>query len=342
MSVIGLAAGSLLFMGANVADAAALTWSTAVNTTSTTTNQLRGVEVAEQAGNNSVYYSYIQTTGGNRQVSRINDSSPYSNLNTLGSLADQPKAVTTDDRGNVFIAFRNSGNTSSYIQSRTATFGSSSNSAGTTPVIGGLTAYSAGSNYYALAGFEAGGLIQRYDVTNAGAMVLDTSFGTLGSFNISGATDIRGVEVDAAGNIFAASRGDGKLYRVSADLSTVTSVSLTRAMDVALYGGNAYVTSYNGTSSLIKVYDATTLALIDTITISTLDANPYSRGSNEGWGGIDIDSSGRIWLADQHYGSTGGTQDRLLVSSAVPEPTGIALLGLGAGALLLRRRRKVA
>jgi len=28
--------------------------------------------------------------------------------------------------------------------------------------------------------------------------------------------------------------------------------------------------------------------------------------------------------------------------TAVPEPTGVTLLGLGAGALLLRRRRKIA
>jgi hypothetical protein len=341
MSVLGMVAGSLLFVGANAAEAA-LTWNTAVSSASSTTNQMRGVEVAEQAGNNSVYYSYIQTTGNNRQVNRVSDASPYATLNTLGNLGDQPKAVATDDRGNVFIAFRNSGNTSSYLQSSTATFGSSSNSAGTSPVIGGITAYSSGSTYYALAGFESGGLIRRYDVTTPGTMALDTTFGALGSYSIPGASDIRGVEVDAAGNIFAASRGDNKLYRVSADLSTVNSVNLTRAMDVALYGGNAYVTSYNGTNSLISVYDTTTLALVDTITISLLDGNPYSRGSNEGWSGIDIDSTGHIWLADQHYGSTGGTQDRLLVSSPVPEPTGIALLGLGAGVLLLRRRRTVA
>jgi hypothetical protein len=308
---------------------------------SATTNQLRAVDVADQAGNNSVYLGFIQTSA-NRRIDRINSASPYANLNTHAANLDQPKALASDDRGNVFVGERNSGTNTSNIQAFSATLTPGTTLSVSSPVLGGMDVYKSGSTYYAYAGFEANGEIRRYDVTTPAAPVLDTTFGTGGLYTIAGATDIRGVEIDATGNIFAASRGDGKLYKVAADLSSVTSVNLTRAMDVALFGGRAYVTSYNGTTSFIRVYDATTLAVIEDYTIAAtiLDGNAYTRGANEGWGGIDIDSSGRMWLADQHYGSTGGTQDRLIVSSPVPEPTAGAVLAAGAVMMVARRRRQ--
>jgi hypothetical protein len=57
-----------------------------------------------------------------------------------------------------------------------------------------------------------------------------------------------------------------------------------------------------------------------------------ARGTAEGWGGIDIDrKTGRIWLGDEQYNSSGTTKDRLLVSSplaAVPEPTTLLVLSV--------------
>jgi hypothetical protein len=101
-------------------------------------------------------------------------------------------------------------------------------------------------------------------------------------------------------------------------------------MDVKLYGGDAYVTSYNGASSLIRVFKASDLALQGDITVGSLDGNAYTRGALEGWGGIDIDSTGRIWVGDENYNASGTTKDRLLVSQVgVPEP------GTAAGGVLL-------
>jgi len=325
---------------AGVASAATLTWTTATSQTSGTTNQLRSVAVSDQAGNDSVYIGFIQTSG-NRRVDRLDLNSPYGVLNTHASGPDQPKGIATDDRGNVFVANRGSGTTSSQIQSFSSTLVPNSTTPATTPVIGGLAIQESAGTYYAYTVYESGGLIQRYDVTNPAAMTLDVSFGAGGSYNIPGANNLRGVEVGADGTLYVAARSDNNVYRVSSDLTTVSSFPLNRAMDVALYGGNIYATSYDGADSFIRVIDATTMAFIEDIDITTLDGNPYSRGANEGWGGIDIDNSGNIWLADQHYGSTGGTQDRLLIgSSLVPEPASIVMLGMAAASFFVVRRRR--
>jgi hypothetical protein len=335
------------------AGAATLTWSTAVNQTSTTTNQLRAVSVADQAGNDSVYVGYIQTTGANnRRVNQHSTTAPYSLLNQhLSSASEQPKGIATDDRGNVFISYRNSGDTSSFLRSHSSSLVTIlDTSTNVSPVAGGVGVQKSGLNYYAYVTYEtSGGRVERYDVTDPMNITLDPTFGTGGVFFIPGANSLRGIEIGADGSLYVASRDDsnlpnpaaGRVYKVSSDLSTTSFVQLTRAMDVALLGGNVYATSYNGTNSLIRVLSATDLTTVEDITIAILDGNPYTRDNNEGWSGIDIDSSGRIWLGDQRYDNVGGTQDRLLVSSSlVPEPASAFLALVAVGVCTLARRRR--
>jgi hypothetical protein len=326
----------------SIASAATLTWTSAVDTTSSTVNSLRSVDLANDGS--SVYIGYIQTSG-NREIERHDSNIPYALQNVTVSGGNQPKGIATDDRGNVFVAHRGSGTTSSVIQAYSSTLTPGSTTAATTPVIGGLAIQKSGSNYYAYTVYESGGLIQRYDVTNTGAMTLDATFGTAGSYNIPGATDLRGVEVGSDGSLYVASRGDGKVYKVSSDLSTVTSANLNLAMDVAIFGGNVYATSYNGAGSFIRSFALSDLSTVEDIFITTLDGNPYSRGGNgTGWSGIDIGSDGRIWLVDQLYQTSGTARDRLIVGTAlqaVPEPATLVLAGLALLSFVgLARRRK--
>lgn len=326
-----------------LATAASLTWTTAVDhAVPSNTNQLRSLALSNDQA--SIYVGYIQSSG-NRRVDQHSTASPYAVLDSHASGGDQPKAIDTDDRGNVFIANRNSGNTNSFLQSFDSALSPISSTSNTSPVVNGLAIHKIGNDYFAYAAFETGGLIQRYNVTNTGAMVLDATFNGSGSFNIPGASDLRGIEVGSDGTIYVASRGGNAVFKVSSDLSTVTSAALTRAMDVAIYGSNLYATSYNGTSSLIRSLSLASLSFVEDITISTLDGNPYSRGSSEGWSGIEIDSAGNIWLADQQYSGSGtGTRDRLIVgkSLAIPEPATLVMLGLASVIAIggTRRRQK--
>src|SRR5436190_12186236 len=104
-----------IFTSANAAFT--LTWSTAYSQLSSTTNQLRAVEVASQTGNNSVYVGMIQTTGGHRDVYQFSTTAsfPLSPLTDSGGSNDQPKAIATDERGNVYVGDRIIGGNSGKI-----------------------------------------------------------------------------------------------------------------------------------------------------------------------------------------------------------------------------------
>lgn len=325
----------------SVSTAATLTWTTVNDhAVPSSTNQLRAVALASDG--QSVYTGFIQMTGGHRRVYRFDTSSPYSLLDTHVSGNDQPKGVATDDRGNVFVGNRISGSGDSFLQSFTSTLSPIATAPQVSPILGGLTVHKSGSNYYAYAVYEGSGLIQRYDVTDPSVMALDTSFGVGGSYSIPGAGDLRGVDVGPDGSIYVASRGDAKVYKVSSDLSTVTFAAVPRAMDVAIYGSRIYATSYNGSSSLIRALNRSDLSFVEDITITTLDGNPYTRGTAEGWSGIDIDANGNVWLADQQYSGSGtNTRDRLLMGSSltIPEPSSFLLLALCSSVFVVRRRR---
>jgi hypothetical protein len=337
--------GVALLLYTSMTRAAAITWTTVYDQTSATTNQLRAVELAKQSGNNSVYTGFIQTTGGNRDVKRFDTSFPYSLLNSRGGSNDQPKAIATDDQGNVFVGNRISGGNTAKITIHNATLAPGTDITNNVPndQFGGLAQQTIGGLYYLYASRETTKELRRYvyDPTNPGGTIaLDNTFATGGVYTLADSTSgiLRGLDVDTDGTIYVTSRDDNKVYRISSDLSTVSSATVTRAMDVDLYNGSAYVTSYNGASSLIRAFNATDLSLQGDITVATLDGNAYSRGALEGWGGIDIDATGRIWLGDENYNPSGTTKDRLIVSQVgVPEPGSIAVLLLAAG-LFARRR----
>jgi hypothetical protein len=274
-------------------------------------------------------------------------------LNDSGGSNDQPKAIATDDRGNVYVGNRISGGLTGKITTFSSTLGSPTST--TTDVafeqFGGLATAHFGGHYYLYATREAtpgtpptshsgnvGAQIRRYIVDNPNSPTLDTTFGTAGVYTIPGTTSapngstaetLRGIDVASNGTIYTTNRDTGTVYRISADLSSVTTASIPAAMDVTLFSGYAFVTSYNGSNSLIRVLAMGNLAFQQDITVADIG---FSRGNQQGYGGIDIDpSTGRIWLGDENYNVSGTTADRLLVSSplaAVPEPTTLLVMGL--------------
>jgi hypothetical protein len=204
--------------------------------------------------------------------------------------------------------------------------------------------------------------VQRYTLNpSTGLPTLDTSWGSGGTLNLqtlaggSGAGDLRGVVTDDAGNIYIASRTDGKIYKINAAGTSVTSTSFTMPMvdDLAIYDGSLYATEYNGTSSAIEKVSLDLAVGITVAGPAHLYDGVYSNdaaGWNDqgGYSGLDISATGRIYMGDQYWNDTliDGTgtayfTDRLYGSDPLPEPGTLALFGLGIPALVgvLRRRR---
>ena len=298
--------------------ASPLIWSTAVNQDSNFTYSLRSVAL----GNNSVYIGYIQSSSGGRDVHRHSPEAPYELINARGTSFEQPKAIAVDDRGYVYTVNREGyGSNRSIIK----VYSDDLSDAIATVVLGtyeygGAAIYRSGSQYYLYVTSEGNGTIYRFNVTNLDNIFIDTSFGSYGSFMVPGGSNLRGITVDSDGTIFVADRNGGRVFRINADLTQTTPVAMTRPMDVALYKGRAYVTSYNGVNSLIRVFDKTDMSVVGDLNIATLDGAPYVREYNaEGLSGIAIGADGRIWVCDQCYRRNGRNySDRLLVSSPLP------------------------
>lgn len=298
--------------------ASPLIWSTAVNQDSNFTYSLRSVAL----GNNSVYIGYIQSSSGGRDVHRHSPEAPYELINARGTSFEQPKAIAVDDRGYVYTVNREGyGSNRSIIK----VYSDDLSDAIATVVLGtyeygGAAIYRSGSQYYLYVTSEGNGTIYRFNVTNLDNIFIDTSFGSYGSFMVPGGSNLRGITVDSDGTIFVADRDGGRVFRINADLTQTTPVAMTRPMDVALYKGRAYVTSYNGVNSLIRVFDKTDMSVVGDLNIATLDGAPYVREYNaEGLSGIAIGADGRIWVCDQCYRRNGRNySDRLLVSSPLP------------------------
>ncbi len=276
----------------------------------------------------------------------------------------QANAIATDDRGYVYIGEGDYGAgririTPSALDSTVKSFGGKDG----TEVEGlsirkELPATGDLPNYY-LYVTRSDGTIERYDVTDPANPALDPTFGTGGVYDALAGEPLRGVEVAGDGTMFVAQRDSdpgtndrsGFVYAIPptlpTDPTTIPTYDDIAAMDLALYGDLLYVTTYDGDSSLVFVFDVSggTLALLDTFEPMVVDGP--EREDVYGYAGIDISPlDGRVFFTDQWYSISGENLDRILTNPAratlqpeIPEPGTLALVGLGLLGLVRRRRR---
>ncbi len=347
-------AGSLLVM-CGVAGAAEVTWSvfadqTAMSSPGSESRSLRAIAVNPQS--TILFGSYIN--GSSSHVVKAYDATAGSPSygSVTGSFATSTgtaaaKAIAVDDRGYIYTGrpdddtaqIRIFDNTFNRLNSADVPL----DDFGHDKRVNGIDVVHSGSQYfvYTTSSSSSTGWVNRWDVTNPAAPVLDTSFGINGRIDLntitgaSSATYLRGIDVAADGVIFTASLDSGKVHRISADLSVAVSADIAMAHDVALYGDRLYVATYNGADSRVYVLDADTLATIDVL--DPVAALGLTRSSDGGFSGIDIDANGLLYVSDQVYASDSSTvSDRIFVA-LVPEPAALAVLGLAP--VLMGRRR---
>ena len=357
VGVAALSISSVLFMKSAVA---APTWQVQADFAGTTTRSLRGIALSPDGSQE--YVGFIQGTSGTiaqqanhssavlarQQIPRSRIPSPSTVCNPkawLSTIADSSTPRTTIPRApripRRFSIFSSDLLTTKSITT-TATAGPPAYQ------LGGIDAQKVGGNNYAyVASNKGAATIERWNVNNPAAPVLDTSWASSGILNlkttqgtsafVNGLTVASDGTIYATGGVLGTGRGD-KVFKISADASTIASANVDQALDVALFGSSLYVVQYRNSTSDVAVLNASDLTQTDTYTTG------FARVSTDdtGYSGITVSSDGKLYVSDQIYGATGGTQDRVLVSSPVPEPGALTALAIGAGALLSRRGRKQA
>jgi hypothetical protein len=299
---------------------------------------LRGLSLS--ADETKLYAGFIQGSGssGMRKIDVATGAT-----DTQLTIGRAITSTETDDRGLVYAA--TGAEVRIYDSNLTAASATITLSGAQ---VNGLSLRKTGSTYQLYVA-RASNAIERYNVTNTGAVAIDTTFGTNGVFTVadpnlgtnpSTSAALRGLEVDSDGTIFVADRELNRVFRISADLGTTTSVAATRAMDVAIFADEIFVTSYNGPSSNIPVYDKSLKQTATFIVPSNEVPTHVDNGGDSGFAGIDINSLGELYVVDQVYSNdSSGITDRILVSTPIPEPTCFATVACG-GVLLLRRSRQ--
>lgn len=313
------------------------------------TRSLRGIALS--TADNSVYGGFIQgsSTAGARRYS-LAGHPPVGSTEEFFNVTAQPypsaanhqaEAVTVDTRDWVYVASvkdsTSGDNARIYICD--STFASHTmvpladidfpGVVGET--IGGVDVRQSGSDYLLyVTRFRSGSAspyIERYVVGGAtpatATLTLDSTFNGTGRFSLPGGAFLRGIDVGADGTIFVASREDNRVWRIPSSLTGITNVTLTRAMDLAVDRGHLFVTTYDGVDSKVVEYVADTLAPTGRTFTAT---DTFPRGATEGYAGIDIDYRGRLYVADQIYGSN---SDRILVSPPICPVNSYETVGAG-------------
>jgi hypothetical protein len=340
------------------------------NTYNATTNNhhsLRGLALSPDGS--QVYAGLIlpASTGGEILEINTGNGNLTNSVSTVNGNFNQPKGIAVDASGNVYTTLNDGVNTSATqkFQVLSSSLGAVSGvitapAAGGNAQLAGADVATVSGNVYLYLTFNKGaGVIERYKLSGTGspaAPVLDTAFGTGGlldvrsAFNNNALTSVtlNGIAVASDGTIYGAAdastdaniRGD-TVYKISSDLSTITTTSVTEAMDVALYNGNIYATEYNSTASAVAVLKQSDLSSVDTITFTGPPLHADT-STDSGFSGIDISSTGTMYVSDQLFDLT-GANDQIIVAT-VPEPASLTLAvfglgGLGLAARQLRKRR---
>ncbi len=294
---------------------------------------LRGLALSRDGG--TVYCGFIQgtTSAALRQITSapiagvITNHSPL--IQAQASILKQAKGVATDDRGYVYATLNpfvsstvlHFGIYSSDLATRVAL--ATSNGPGASQ-LSGISVQKLGGLYYAYVAHNRGAAtIERWNVTNVAAPVLDTTWANTGVLDLAAyavGAYCNGLEAAADGTLYAAggveddTLGDA-LFKIAPDGSRIQYVPVEGAMDVALFQDKVYVTQYLSVFSGISILNQSDLTAAGNL--ATGFPHAYA-DDDSGYSGIDIDSGGRLFVADQIYQLDPPDRthyDRILVSS---------------------------
>jgi hypothetical protein len=259
--------------------------------------------LALSADGKYLYAGYHHGPGGGGEVRKIalsitDDFGRATVRNLQGPLA---KALACDDRGRVYIC----------NESEVLIYDGDLNTLQHSVPLGmceGIAVVREGRELALYATDRELGLLQRYVLEEKGDNIegaAPAGFDGTGVVSIAEARDLRGVEVDAKGNIWVADHEGGQIFRVSKDGKTIEKAEAQNAVDLAILGDRVYVS--RGRDRQIAVYQASDLALIGNLGApwEELEISPTGNNRLGGFGGI-VAIPGKGFFVTNESGQTAG------------------------------------
>jgi len=254
---------------------------------------IRGL-AASQDGSDTLYYGHIQNAyDGVLPDGTLNivNLSLAGNILHYITVSAQPKALATDDRGYVYAG---AGGKVNIYPANLASLTTFINISGATAVEG-ITVAKISGDYFLYASDRGTGKVARYNIGDINNPVLDTSWANNGLYTLP-TTDLRGVmTADSDGNIWVADKGNNKVYKIAADGLSHTSTTVNKAIDIAICGEFAYVSTENGDLSTVEQLLVSDMSLNQTLYNSMVNTG-YA--SHYGFGGITI-LGGKVYVTDE-------------------------------------------
>jgi DNA-binding beta-propeller fold protein YncE len=254
-----------------------------------------------------LYVGYNNPNGVNinkhdKQVRKIDTTvSDYTDATVAILQGDRGKAIATDDKGRVYLAEGSDTDTKDgkgiHIYNAALSTKLWTISSLTKPE--GVAATRESGALFLYATDRSAKTLTKFAITE-GSGVSITNVAVQWSISVAGASDLRGVEVDPNGKIWMADNGGNNVFRVNNDGSSLTSTTVTKAMDISFGYGNAYVTQY--TARTITVLKQDDLSYVETLTPPWADLELDADGQS-GIGalsGIAVrESSGVLYVANE-------------------------------------------
>jgi len=206
--------------------------------------------------------------------------------------------------------------------------------------------------------------VSRWALTESGGAITGAALAGLdgdGVVSVTGASSLRGLDIDLDGRIWMADNGANLVFRVNGDGTGLTSVSVAKAMDIGFDNGRALVTQY--TSRTISVLNVSDMSLVSTLTVpwAGLELDPDGQSAAGALSGIVVLPGEGFYVSNETgqtadeksiYGRTDGNSgwigdkfytdlsfdDNDPILWAVPEPATVLMLVSGGLFALIRRR----
>lgn len=189
-----------------------------------------------------LYAGYHHSFNNSGEVRRIAVDTADFDRATLAILPGVlGKAIATDDKGHVFIA-----NGSEIVvcdatlQQRETVIPAG--------VCEGLATAREGKELVLYGSDREASTIRRWVLTESANGITGAApsgFGGKGEFNVPGAVDLRGLEIDGKGRIWVADLKGNKLFRMDRDGKNLKSVQINSPIDIAFEGNRCFVTRYS-------------------------------------------------------------------------------------------------